>query len=389
MNKYKVKSTSNRTANVEDIPLRVGKTTRRVFRPIILDNPKNDEHTVKGFIVHQRKSPKKEWEDINEKKLNELQAGEGVKFQLHSDEVKIIYDELNKLYKIAKKGVPKGEKEYVVAEVEEVIKVPEKRKEVIKQLLENEHSEEIWKELSEDQPDLATKLAHSKILQDRQEALNEFKSNLEKNRNEQYWQKFFEKNQWIFGYGLNYQFLHLLESQPYYGGKKRSDQDGEQGDYLMNTEGDLSFTVLVEIKKPSLSIFATKKNGEIKKYRNGVPLINDAWAGAISQIQVNCKTWEIEGAESSKNKEELLEQRIYTHKPKGILVVGHSNQLDNREKRKAFELFRRNLDTPEIITFDELYNRAKFIVNHERNKDTIDSEEKKKNDVEDLDDLPF
>jgi hypothetical protein len=30
----------------------------------------------------------------------------------------------------------------------------------------------------------------------------------------------------------------------------------------------------------------------------------------------------------------------------------------------SFELYRRNISPPEIITFDELYERAKFIVEH-------------------------
>ena len=39
----------------------------------------------------------------------------------------------------------------------------------------------------------------------------------------------------------------------------------------------------------------------------------------------------------------------------------------NQEQFRSFELFRRNTFSPEIITFDELYERAKFIVHqHER-----------------------
>ena len=36
----------------------------------------------------------------------------------------------------------------------------------------------------------------------------------------------------------------------------------------------------------------------------------------------------------------------------------------NTEKYRSFELYRRNISRPEIITFDELYERAKFIVKH-------------------------
>jgi hypothetical protein len=33
-------------------------------------------------------------------------------------------------------------------------------------------------------------------------------------------------------------------------------------------------------------------------------------------------------------------------------------------KFRSFELFRRNIWRPEIVTFDELFQRAKFIVDH-------------------------
>lgn len=34
----------------------------------------------------------------------------------------------------------------------------------------------------------------------------------------------------------------------------------------------------------------------------------------------------------------------------------------NQERYRSFELFRRNTGSPEIITFDELYERARYIV---------------------------
>ena len=39
----------------------------------------------------------------------------------------------------------------------------------------------------------------------------------------------------------------------------------------------------------------------------------------------------------------------------------------NKDKLRSFELLRKNTSNPEIITFDELYERAKFIVHHNQN----------------------
>ena len=55
---------------------------------------------------------------------------------------------------------------------------------------------------------------------------------------------------------------------------------------------------------------------------------------------------------------------------KVILIVGHWREIEECEgkekniKEKTFELFRRDSRNVEIITFDELYERANHIVNH-------------------------
>jgi Domain of unknown function (DUF4263) len=58
-------------------------------------------------------------------------------------------------------------------------------------------------------------------------------------------------------------------------------------------------------------------------------------------------------------------QSVYAIEPRTFLVVGNSTQLTgNDDKIACFELFRRNVRSPEIITFDELLHRARFIVEH-------------------------
>lgn len=80
-------------------------------------------------------------------------------------------------------------------------------------------------------------------------------------------------------------------------------------------------------------------------------------------------------------------------------MVGNLKELSqNNDKFVSFELFRKSISTPEIITFDELYERAKCIIDNlggRRNEDQ--SEDVEMIDVEfedtnisDLDDeIPF
>jgi hypothetical protein len=72
------------------------------------------------------------------------------------------------------------------------------------------------------------------------------------------------------------------------------------------------------------------------------------------------KQW-LEGAEQEENRERLAAADTYNYEPKGILVVGHTGQLDDLNKKATFELFRRNLHNPEIVTYDELLARAEYL----------------------------
>jgi hypothetical protein len=47
------------------------------------------------------------------------------------------------------------------------------------------------------------------------------------------WQDFFEKNKWIFGYGLNYQILRQEQAQPHYGGTRVDGRGGQRGDAVV------------------------------------------------------------------------------------------------------------------------------------------------------------
>ena len=111
-------------------------------------------------------------------------------------------------------------------------------------------------------------------------------------------------------------------------------------------------------------------------------LLSRHLVGGVSQIQINCRTWSIE-SQDKKNITSLERQNTFTVQPKGILVIGNTSELtDNEDKVNTFEEYRRNIHNPEIITFDELYERAKFIV-QSKNSDPIETE-KINND-----DLPF
>ncbi len=73
--------------------------------------------------------------------------------------------------------------------------------------------------------------------------------------------------------------------------------------------------------------------------------------GGTSQLQTDCRQWEIQGSRSEENTEHIP-QKTHTIQPKGILVIGHLDQLDGLSKRTTFELYRRNITNLEKTRSD-------------------------------------
>jgi hypothetical protein len=192
--------------------------------------------------------------------------------------------------------------------------------------------------------------------------------NRKKCSNEALWQKYFEKNPWIFGYGLGYIFLSSLDNrkleQVVQG--HSVDSNGKRVDALMKTKGIISNLCFVEIKTHTTALL------EAKPYRSGCWAPSKELAGAIAQVQGTVAS-AVESLSSkispNDDKGNPTGEEIYNYQPKSYLVIGSmdefvSDQGVNKNKLRSFELLRKNTSNPEIITFDELYERAKFIVQH-------------------------
>lgn len=218
--------------------------------------------------------------------------------------------------------------------------------------------EQFWETIQQAGADLPDALAHRRLWSIRNAQVEKFKAHLEQGDwPESDWQRFFEKNIWIFGYGLTYQFLHAIEDNPSFGGKDLTGAGSQEGDYLLATSAATKFTVLVEIKRPETELVTDKK------YRNRTYEFGHDLTGGVAQIQQQCWRWATEASRSDENRDLLESKGIFTHNPRGILVIGNTAKIrNNRDKMRTFESFRRNLHNPEVITFDELLYRAEKAV---------------------------
>lgn len=198
------------------------------------------------------------------------------------------------------------------------------------------------------------------VLTGRKKGLQEFKDKLNDGGvTEPEWQIFFRDNPWIFGYGLDYRFLGILQREARVSDVGLDAKDTVITDFLL---GSSNFTVLVELKLPATPLFGSSLN------RSRAWSLSRELMDGVSQILAQKAEWEdkarrdVQFAEGGKRIDQL------TRDPKAILVIGHSEQFNGTErevlhKAQTFELFRRNLRNVEILTYDELLERAEFIVN--------------------------
>lgn len=194
--------------------------------------------------------------------------------------------------------------------------------------------------------------------------LEDYKTEIGKpnTKNETAWQHFLNKNQWIFGYGLDYRFQGVLQKEFHASDTTAGGQDGVIADFLM---GDNNFTSFVELKLPTTPLFGTNSN------RSNSWKLSNELLEAVSQIleqkasgQLKIETTK-ELLDDDKN---IIHQHSYDSKT--ILIIGSWDEIINsteadgikKIKKKTLELFRRDSRNIEILTYDELYRRAEFII---------------------------
>ncbi len=195
-----------------------------------------------------------------------------------------------------------------------------------------------------------------------------YKAEHECHGDESVWQQYFELNTWIMGYGLSYIFNAALD------GKKLEQvmsgatvfQRGKRIDALLKTRGIINSICFAEIKTHKAQLLKQIKDA----YRGESWAISDELAGAIAQVQrtiqrsiENIKT-KIEVKDVEDN---LTGEQLFLYKPRAFLVIGSLDEFVtdngiNESKYSSFELFRRSISGIEIITYDELFERASFIV---------------------------
>ncbi|WP_241011306.1 Shedu immune nuclease family protein [Mycobacterium camsae] len=181
---------------------------------------------------------------------------------------------------------------------------------------------------------------------------------------ERAWQHLLEENPWVLGIGLGGQLFTAWDQE-------KLEQTvvgrsvagvGKRVDALLRTAGVIRSLAFAEIKHHRTELI----DGE---YRAGCWSPSRELSGAVVQLQqsVHLACRDIgEYLQDTSDDGELLPSGTFLLRPRSFVVVGTLGQLTGQtggaitDKFRSFELFRRNLHEPEVITFDELVARAEW-----------------------------
>ncbi|MGJ7553314.1 Shedu immune nuclease family protein [Variovorax sp. RB3P1] len=180
------------------------------------------------------------------------------------------------------------------------------------------------------------------------------------------WQAFFEKNPWVFGYGLSYFYVTGFD-------EKKLEQlvqgydllnRGKRADAVMKTKGIINSLCFAEIKHHNTKLL------ESDYYRAGCWAPSKEMAGAVAQVQatVAIAMHKLHGMQRVMDDDgNPTGEDVFNFKPRAFIVIGSLSEFIgehgvNQDKLRSFELYRTSLIGIDILTFDELYERTKFIV---------------------------
>lgn len=159
-----------------------------------------------------------------------------------------------------------------------------------------------------------------------------------------------------------------LIDEPHLGIADSSGKGSPTADYL----GLSDFTTLIEIKKPESKFFKVQKDSSS---RSNTWSFTSEFIEAVSQslAQKDSFLRNVDHEKMVFSGTIVDNERIRTIDPKTILIYGRkdvelpmSRDVDTGIKRDTLERFTRDSRNLAIISFDELLDRARFIVNNEK-----------------------
>jgi len=201
-------------------------------------------------------------------------------------------------------------------------------------------------DIAEDQPEKLAKLRGDIELVTLEALITRYEGMLGGNLAEGRWQGFFNENAFILNMAFGYPVIKVRD-QASVGGRKLSG-DGEKITDFLVKNSLTNNTAIFEIKTPQTPILNRTP------FRDGVYTPSADLSGSINQALDQKYQFQKQIAQIKDN------TRLYDIESYAVhccLVIGKTPDGDDR--KKSFELFRRNSKDVEIVTFDELLEKLK------------------------------
>ncbi len=190
-----------------------------------------------------------------------------------------------------------------------------------------------------------TDLRYLKIL------ASDFEKLLSKKHQESVFQKFFEENSLLLTFFTGSPFVQFKD-QAYVGGKSFDNCNGQYPDFLRK-HIITNNTFLVEIKTPATLLL------ENNPYRLGIYPPSKDLSGAVSQFLTQKYQLETNMSSSIHNAED---REVEAYNVQGLVIIGCLSSLDNKQKKRSFELYRNNQKSLRIVAYDECLELLKYFV---------------------------
>jgi len=188
------------------------------------------------------------------------------------------------------------------------------------------------------------------------------KHSINENGEEAIWHYFLKNNEWIIGLNVDIKFIRDLLSKQRVGNPNSKGAGNPEVDLL----GISYFTTLIELKTSKTKIFKNEKSS--KSRANTWDFSNDfieAYSQTLSQRSEISEFKDF----VDENQEIIDTKKHRILDPKAILIIGNRNmefphirKTEYEFKTDCFERIRRDSRNVEIITYDELFERAFHIV---------------------------
>ena len=366
-------STSNKTIEAKALVLRENEKYRMLYIPKIVDRGDDWSNSIRGSVVVQKKLNTEKWSHIKEINLTNLKAGEWVKMNLESSELLLINEYSNKLremcikegslWKIENKQILILDEDVNKEDIKKIIsalKESPNRNNIIIELLNDknlidllfqnkEQIKEILSNISENNKkeifdEINLELINPKRLKEKIDKKDE------ESEKESFWQKEFEKNPHILSVAIP-NMLQIIEDQTYMGGKRIDNRGSSIADFVYKK--GIDNVCIIEIKTPSTKIV------ENKKYRDNVYVLSQELISSIVQVKEQKDSFMKDyNSIWRRSYEEGINFKAFA--PKCYLIIGNTSDLDTKQL-ESFNLFRNELRTVEIITYDELLAKMEIL----------------------------